>query len=461
MNENENDPLDYNRRDFLKGGSVATLMTMLGGVELLAAESAPAPTGELKSNEKVKVAVIGLGAWGREILNTLGRMPMADIAAICDTYPSSLRRAATAAPGAIQTPDYKTILANNDIKAVIIDTPTHLHKDITLDSLKAGKHTYCEAPLANTIEDARTIALAGKASKLSLFQVGLQIRSDPERHFLVPFIRSGALGRFVMARAQSHKKQSWRTASPNPEREKALNWRLDKDISIGLVGEQGCHPIDQANWFLNALPLAVTGFSTMALWDADGRQVPDTVRAMIEYPGHIYLDYDATLANSFDGNYEMFYGSDAAVLIRDNKAWLFKETDAPLLGWEVYARKDKFYEETGIALVANASKSVQQAPKPGETEISNPILMSALDRFLKNASDAEITLATGREAFKDDPDSLADTFSEFVKKLASSPNRATAGSLEGYQATVIGIKANEAAIAGKRIEINPDLYKLS
>jgi predicted dehydrogenase len=453
MNENDNDPLGYNRRDFLKGGSVATLMTMLGGVELLAAETA-APTGELKSNEKVKVAVIGLGSWGREILNTLGRMPMAEIAAICDTYPASLRRAATAAPSAIQTPDYKTILANDDIKAVIIATPTHLHKDIVLNSLKANKHTYCEAPLANTIEDARTIALAGKASKLALFQTGLQIRSDPQRHFLVPFIRSNALGRMVMARAQSHKKQSWRTTSPNPEREKALNWRLDKDISIGLIGEQGCHPIDQANWFLNALPVAVTGFRTMALWDSDGREVPDTVRAMIEYPGHIYLDYDATLANSFDGNYEMFYGSDAAVLIRDNKAWLFKETDAPLLGWEVYARKDKFYEETGIALVANASKSVQQAPKPGEMDITNPVLLSALERFLKNASDVEITLGPAREAFKDDPDSLAETFSNVVKKP-------TAGYLEGYQATVIGIKANEAALAGKRIEINPDLYKLS
>jgi predicted dehydrogenase len=386
---------------------------------------------------------------------------MADIAAICDTYPSSLRRAATAAPSAIQTPDYKTILANNDIKAVIIATPTHLHKDIALDSLKSGKHTYCEAPLANTIEDARAIALAGKASKLALFQAGLQIRSDPQRHFLVPFIRSGALGRFVTARAQWHKKQSWRTASPNPEREKALNWRLDKDISIGLLGEQGCHQIDQANWFLNALPVSVTGFSSIALWDSDGRQVPDTVHAMIEYPGHIFLDYDATLANSFEAYYEMFYGSDAAVLIRDNKAWLFKETDAPLLGWEVYARKDKFYEETGIALVANATKAVQQAPKPGETEITNPVLLSALDRFLKNASAVEINMAPAREAFKDDPNSLADTFSDFAKKLANSPNTATAGYLEGYQATVIGIKANEAAIAGKRIEIKPELYQLS
>jgi predicted dehydrogenase len=455
MNENENDPLGYNRRDFLKGGSVATLMTMLGGVELLA-QSNPAPTGETKSNNaKVKVAVIGLGAWGREILNTLGRLPMADIAAICDTYPASLRRAATAAPSAIQTPDYKTILANNDIKCVIIATPTHLHKDIALESLKAGKHTYCEAPLANNIDDARAIALAGKASKLALFQVGLQMRSDPQRHFLVPFIRSGALGRSVMARAQWHKKQSWRTASPNPERENALNWRLDKSISIGLIGEVGCHQIDQANWFLNGMPNAITGFSRMSLWDSDGRDVPDTVQAMIEYPGHVILNYDATLANSFDGNYEMFYGSDAAVMVRDNKAWLFKEVDAPLLGWEVYARKDAFYKETGIALVANASKSVQQAPKPGETEITNPVLSTALENFLRNAIDVEGTLnAETREAFKDDPDGLADT-------LARVPKRPAAGYLEGYQATVIAIKANEAAVAKNRIELKPDLYELS
>jgi len=454
MNENENDPLGYNRRDFLKGGSVATLMTMLGGVELLA-QTAPAPSGELKSTEKVKVAVIGLGSWGRELLNTLGRMPMADIAAICDTYPASLRRAATAAPSAIQTPDYKTILSNDDIKAVIIATPTHLHKDIVLDALKAGKHTYCEAPLANTIEDARAIALAGKASKLALFQVGLQMRSDPQRHFLVPFIRSGALGKIVMARAQWHKKQSWRTTSPNPEREKALNWRLDKDISIGLIGECGCHQIDQANWFLNSLPLSVTGFSSLALWDADGREVPDTVQAMIEYRNHVRLDYDATLANSFEANCETFYGGDAALFVRDSKAWLFKEVDSPLLDWEVYAKKESFNHDTGIVLAANATKSVQQAPKPGETEIANPILASALENFLRNAIDVETNLSPEtREAFKDDPDALADTFARVQKRPA-------AGYLEGYQATVIAIRANEAAVAKKRLEIKPDLYELS
>jgi len=155
MNVNENDALGVNRRDFLKSGSFATLMTMLGGVELLAETNSPTSGLTTIVLPKVKIGVIGLGAWGRELLNVLGRLEQADITAICDTYPPFLRRNASAAPGATATEDYKKILDNKDIKAVIIATPTHKHKDIVLAALQAGKHVYCEAPLANTIEDAR------------------------------------------------------------------------------------------------------------------------------------------------------------------------------------------------------------------------------------------------------------------------------------------------------------------
>src|SRR5262249_25843182 len=143
----------------------------------------------------------------------------------------------------------------------------------------------------------------------------------------------------LMARAQWHKKQSWRATSPNPEREKALNWRIDKATSLGLAGELGCPQLDQAAWVFHARPISITGFSNIAFWK-DGRDVPDTVQAMVEFPGGVYLSYDATLANSFDSDYEMFYGSDAAIMLRGSKAWMFKEVDSPLLGWEVYAKKD-------------------------------------------------------------------------------------------------------------------------
>ncbi len=449
MNEQQNDPPGFNRRDFLKGGSMATLMTMLGGVELFAqtnqtAAAAP-PVGK-----KIKVAVIGLGPWGREILTSLARVEQAQVAAICDNYAAMVRRSATLAPGATQTEDYKTILADKDIKAVIVSTPTHLHKQIVLDAIAAEKHVYCEAPLAVTIEDAKAIASAGKANQHLVFQAGLQLRSDPQRHFLVPFIRSGAVGQFASARAQWHKKQSWRATSPNPEREKALNWRLAKETSVGLIGELGIHQVDQAAWFLNSRPTLVTGFGTIAQWK-DGREIPDTIQAVLEYAGGVCLNYDATLANSFDAAYEIFYGSDAAVMIRDTKAWMFKEVDSPLLGWEVYAKKDVFYKETGIALVANASKAVpaneQQSP---DDQIKSTPLFNALQNFVRNAAD----LTAQAEDMKE---SLGEVDKE---GLAKFPRRNAAGFAEGYAATVTVIKANEAILAGKAIELKPELYEL-
>jgi predicted dehydrogenase len=436
---------------------------MLGGVQLFAQTNA-APAGDAKAAAaKIKVAVIGLGAWGREIINTLGRMQQAtppidaEIAAICDTYPPFLTRTAKAAPRAVQTADYKTILDNKDIPAVIIATPTFQHKELVLAALKAGKHVYCEAPLAGSIEDAREIALAAKAAKQLVFQAGLQMRSEPQSNFLLPFIRSGALGKTVLARAQWHKKTSWRTASSNPEQEKALNWRLSKATSLGLIGEIGIHQIDHTGWFLNGLPKAVTGWGSVMFWK-DDRDVPDTIQAVLEFPGGVQMVYDATLADGYEGEYEVLYGSDAAVMMRESKAWMFKEVDSPLLGWEVYAPKTTFYKETGITLAAGNSKppptDAQGQPIQPDPLTTTP-LYSALGNFLRNAVD----LSAAAENYKTNYG--ADDVDGLVEQLGKVPRRAAAGYLEGFQAAVTAVKANEAILSAKRIELKPEWYELS
>lgn len=453
MSTQQNDDAEYNRRDFLKGGSFATLMTMLGGVQLFA-QATPETKGETKpEGPTVKVAVIGLGAWGREILDQLGRLKQADIAAICDNYPAMVRRSASKAPKAAQVEDYKAVLANKDIQAVIIATPSHQHKDIALAALAAGKHVYCEAPLANTVEDAKVIALAAKNAVGKVFQPGLQMRSDPQRQFILPFIRSGALGKFAMARAQWHKKQSWRADSPSEERKKAINWRLDKATSIGLAGELGIHQFDQATWLFNAAPTSVAGFGSLTFWK-DGREVPDTLQLIVEYPEGVRLMYDATLANSFDGEYEMYYGSDAAVMMRDNKAWMFKEVDSPLLGWEVYARKDAFYKETGIALVAGGSKQTALGSK-GAEELPLPTLYSALEAFLGNCAETDAAVEDYNSAFD------AKDKAGLEKNLATIKFRPAATYKDGYAATVLAIKANEAITKGGRIELKKEWLALA
>jgi len=461
MNDNEIQPSDYNRRDFLKGGSVATLMSLMGGVRLFGQTNAEPAAQNKPTGQKYKVAVIGLGRWGREVLNTLALAPHApvgnylvEVAAICDNYPSALRRAGELIPGVIKTEDYKTLLDNKDIPAFIVATPTHKHKEIVLAALKAGKNVYCEAPLANNLDDAREIAIAARSLPKQIFQVGLQDRSDPERTFLLKFIREGALGKNLMTRAQYHKKYSWRQQSPNAQREKELNWCLDKSVSLGLLGEFGIHPLDQASWYLNAKPVAIQAFGSILAF-ADGRDVADTVHAICEFPGGIRTMYDVTLGNSYDGNHEVLYGTNGAIMMRDSKAWMFKETDSELFGWEVYARKTLFYKETGIALMAGASKGVVPSSSSAEENaaLSSPLFYS-LGNFVKNSNDYTNAIADYTTNFGDDQEGLLKHLSENVHK------RPAAGYLEGYQATVTAVKGSEAVQSGKRVEIAADLYEL-
>src|SRR4051794_36960033 len=144
---------DLNRRSFLRTGSMTTLIAMMGGVALKAeddkskaASATPSVPEEKHVGPPVNCAVIGCGIQGREIINTLMRLPNAPVVAVCDTYEAFLRRGKEAAPNAVSETDYKKLLAQKDVQAVFVATPTHQHKDIVIEALNAGKHVYCEAP---------------------------------------------------------------------------------------------------------------------------------------------------------------------------------------------------------------------------------------------------------------------------------------------------------------------------
>jgi predicted dehydrogenase len=453
--------IDLNRRSFLRTGSMTTLIAMMGGVPLKAEDKPkdkeePAPVPEEKHvGPPVSCAVIGCGVQGREIINTLARLPNAPVAAVCDTYEPFLRRGKEAAPNAAAETDYKKLLGQKDVQAIFVATPTHQHRQIVEDALKAGKHVYCEAPIANTVEDARAIAQAAKSAYKVNFQSGLQMRSEPQRHFLLQFIRSGAMGKTIKARSQWQKKQSWRRTSPNPEREKDINWRLRNSTSTGLVGEIGIHQIDAANWFINEHPSSVMGFGSILQW-TDGRDVPDTVQAILGYPSGVLTSFECTLANSFDADYEMFFGTDSAVMLRQNKAWMFKEVDSPLLGWEVYARKDEFYKETGIALVANATKLIAQGSKPVEdAPYTNTSLSYALESFIGNTGKLAAAVEDFTGNFGENEQGLRKHLAEEMKTRLPA-----AGYQEGFEATVVAIKANEAILKGQKIELPKEFFQI-
>lgn len=416
------------RRQFLTMGAGALMFSMLMAEELRA-DTPAAPAAPAVSGPPVGCAVIGLGAQGRALIDSLARAANAPVVAVCDTYTGAHQRVLSVATKAVALTDYKQVLSRPDVNAVFVATPTHLHKDIVVDAVAAGKHVYCEAPLATSIDDAKAIALAGKGST-NIFQSGLTQRMLPISTHVRNFVMTGVLDTVAQIRGQYHKKTNWRRAASTPEREKALNWRLSKATSIGLVGELGILPVDMVNWYLKATPTAVSGFGGILAWP-DGRDVPDTVQCVFEYPNGVHLFYDATIANSFDGKYEVLMGTDSAIYLRDGRGWLVKEADAKALGWEVYARKDKLGDETGIALVADASKQLALGKDPGST--IQPAMTDQI--MLNNAVDGFLAAIRGGK-----------------KPLA--------GALEGYQSTVAVIKANEAVNSASRITLSDDLFAL-
>ncbi|MBZ0170954.1 MAG: Gfo/Idh/MocA family oxidoreductase, partial [Phycisphaerales bacterium] len=340
---------ELDRRDFLvqSAGAMAAvaLMPRLG-------------LGAFSLSEPMNIGVIGLGRQGRAIIAELSGIEGATIASICDTDERRLKAGQRRAKDAKTITDARAVLDDASIGAVCIATPTHLHRELVEQGLAAGKHVYCEAPMAHTLDDCRAIVQAARSAS-TIFQPGFHARSDPVYQLARTFFRSDAVRDLVSMSATRSKKTTWRTPANDPARDKALNWRLDPEVSTGLAGEWGSHQFDVFHWYLDRFPVAISGHGGIRLHD-DGREVADTISCSLAFEDGATLDYQATLANSYGGMYELLRGTNASIKLAWSHGWLFKEADAPTQGWEVYANRQQFHNDEGITLIAGATKLAEQ-----------------------------------------------------------------------------------------------------
>jgi predicted dehydrogenase len=417
---------DGGRRGFLKslGGASALLMSAegLGIAEVL-------PEAPKVEGPPVGFAVVGCGPRGREILSTLARVEGTATIAACDTYAPFLKKGLEISPAARGVADVRALLDLPEVEAVVVATPTHTHREVALLALAAGKHVYCEGPLAHTLDDARAIAQAARERDKQVFLGGVQGRANALYRHVGRFVKSGVLGTPALVTAHWSRKDSWRRAAPTPEREAALNWRLSAATSPGLAGEVGLHHFDLVGSFLNVRPLAVTGSGAVRHW-TDKRDVPDTVECVFEYANGLRAGFAATLASSMGGAYILFQGASSSLLVRDKRAWMIKEADAPLLGWEVYARKETVLDETGIALIADSTKILAAGQEPGKVG--------------------------GQEPGKDALWLALEAFVASVRRGEPSP----CGPAEAFEATAVALLANAAVTSGSRVEIRPEAVLL-
>ena len=117
------------------------------------------------ANDRVRIGVIGTGGRARSLMTHLKKLPGNEMTAICDVYePRLLQAAEIAGASALKVTDYRRILDNREIDAVVIGTPDHWHKTITLDAIAAGKDVYVEKPVSHSIAEGAGLVKAIEAS---------------------------------------------------------------------------------------------------------------------------------------------------------------------------------------------------------------------------------------------------------------------------------------------------------
>ncbi len=178
-------PTNFSRRDFL----ASTTLTAA------AAAVAPATVKAAQANDRLKVAFIAAGGRGGGNLQTMFATKLIDVAAICDVDSRTLDIVGNRFPKAKKFKDFRKLYddVGNDVDAVVVSTPEHVHAYATMPALQLGKHVYCEKPLAYNIDETRRVTEAAAAAGV-VTQMGTQIHASENYHRVVELIQSGAIG---------------------------------------------------------------------------------------------------------------------------------------------------------------------------------------------------------------------------------------------------------------------------
>lgn len=314
---------DVTRRDFLKTAAVVAAASSLPAVGAPAILAAP-------SFDPVRYGFIGTGSRAMDLMKALTTLPAGKCVATCDIYPINLKKGVEAIGSNPRTYiNYKELLDQKDIDAVLIATPLNLHAQMVVDSLDAGKHVFVEKCMVFKEEEAEAVRQASHAHPRQVLQVGLQRRSSQLYRVAMEMIRKGALGNLTFFRAQWHRNNNWRRPVVDPKLERQINWRLYREYSGGLMAELGSHQIDVINWALGAEPISVMGNGGINHWK-DDRETNDNVQVIFEYPKGQKLLYSSILCNAHFEYSEQIMGDGGTLVITIGHGMYYREKAAKI-----------------------------------------------------------------------------------------------------------------------------------
>ena len=246
------------RRQFLK-------TTTASGV--VATAAAPAWGRVLGANDRINVALIGIGCRGNDHLDLLLQhretKPDIEIVALCDVYQKRLSRASRKAPEAKTYLHHQEVLQRGDIDAVFIATPDHWHAPITLAAMESGKDVYVEKPMTHTVEESKVVAHQASALK-RVVQVGVQGVSWTRWHKIHEMIQSGMIGQVVAVQG------TYSRNAPVGDWNSGEWWTIDPSAGPDAAGD---NHIDWKQWLGPASPLPFNAdrfFRFRKYWDYSG-----------------------------------------------------------------------------------------------------------------------------------------------------------------------------------------------
>jgi predicted dehydrogenase len=219
-----------------------------------------------QANSAVAVGVIGTGGRGRYVGTLFARDPRAHIAAICDVFPDRIDLGKSEIPTADKARvhrDYRELLRQADIDAVLIATPVFLHPEHFEAAVEARKHIYCEKPAGADVAGVkRLLRAAERADKSRNIAFGFQQRYSPEYLAAEKILRAGQIGDLLLMKSDWVLGGGPRKATPSPyppEEQKIRHWGAWRETSGDFIVEQDCHGLDVLNWFAQAHPFSARG----------------------------------------------------------------------------------------------------------------------------------------------------------------------------------------------------------
>ena len=291
------------RREFLKNIGMTGAGVLLAASPWLSAFSEAVNT----SNEKCRLGVIGPGSRGRFLMSFLVQNPKVDIVALCDIYQPSIDEALKLAPKAKVYGDYRELLENNNIDAILVATPLSSHCKIVMDAFDAGKHVFCEKTIGFTMEECFRMYNKHRSTG-KIFFTGQQRLFDPRYIKAMEMIHAGTCGEINAIRTFWYRNGDWRRPVPSANLERQINWRLYKEYSKGLMTELACHQLQIGSWALNKLPEKVMGHGAITYWK-DGREVYDNVSCLYVFDDGVKMTFDSVISNQFYGLEEQIMGN--------------------------------------------------------------------------------------------------------------------------------------------------------